>query len=109
MVENILIIVGIAVAAAIIGVCIFRGNKSVVMRMLYAAVTEAEKDFGGGTGSLKLASVIAAIYPKLPAFVKVFVSEKILTRWVEQALAAAKEVWAKNANIAGYIDGTKPE
>ena len=112
MLENILIITGIVVVVAIIAVCIFRGNKSVVMRMLYAAVTEAEKEYGGGTGSLKLAEVISGIYPKLPGIIKAVVNEDILTDWVEEALDMAKDTWAKNANIAGYIegnDGTKPE
>ena len=83
----------------------FKGNKSVVMKMLYALVTEAEKDLGSGTGSLKLAQVVTAIYPKLPAILKAFISEKTLTKWIEDALTAAKDNWKKNANIAGYIAG----
>lgn len=75
---------------------IFKGNKSVVMRMLYALVTDAEQAFGSGTGSLKLAAVVDAIYPKLPAIVKTFVSDKMIVKWVEDALAVAKEAWAKN-------------
>ena len=93
----------IAAALAAVVYFAFKGNKSVIMKMLYAPVTEAEKDLGGGTGSLKLAQVVTAIYPKLPGIIKVFVSEKVITGWVEEALAAAKEVWAKNANIANYI------
>lgn len=81
----------------------FKGNKSVVMKMLYALVTEAEKDLGNGTGSLKLATVIEAIYPKLPAVIKVFITEKILVKWIEEALANAKDAWQKNSNIAEYI------
>lgn len=82
---------------------VFKGNKSVVMKMLYALVTEAEKDFGSGTGSLKLASVIETIYPKLPSVIKMFVTDKTLQKWVEDALATAKATWEKNANIANYI------
>lgn len=81
----------------------FKGNKSVVMKMLYALVTEAEKELGSGTGALKLASVISTIYPKLPAVIKMFITDKTLTKWVEEALKAAKETWKKNAAIAGYI------
>lgn len=90
-----------AVSAVVFAV--FKGNKSVVMKMLYALVTEAEKDFGSGTGSLKLASVIETIYPKLPAVIKMFVTDKTLQKWVEDALATAKATWEKNANIANYI------
>lgn len=98
--DSILLIVA-AVAAVVFFA--FKGNKSVVMKMLYALVTEAEKEYGGGTGALKLATVIAAIYPKLPAVIKLFITEATLAKWVEDALVAAKEAWKKNAAIAEYI------
>lgn len=93
----------IVAAVAAIVFAIFKGNKSVVMKMLYAMVTEAEKNMGGGTGSLKLASVIDAIYPKLPAVIKMFITDDMLKKWVEDALKLAKKEWEKNANIAQYI------
>ena len=93
----------IVAAVAAVVFFAFKGNKSVVMKMLYALVTEAEKAYGGGTGALKLATVIAAIYPKLPAMLKLFITEATLTKWVEDALTAAKEAWKKNAAIADYI------
>lgn len=89
-----ILLVIVAVVAVVFA--IFKGNKSVVMRMLYALVTDAEQAFGGGTGSLKLAAVVDIIYPKLPAIIKAFISDEILVRWVEEALVAAKEAWAKN-------------
>lgn len=94
----------IVAAVAAVVFFAFKGNKSVVMRMLYVLVTEAERIYGGGTGSLKLAAVIDEIYPKLPAVLKLFISEKTLTKWVEDALAAAKETWKQNAAIAEYIE-----
>lgn len=96
IVENWDFILLIVAAVAAVVYAIFKGNKSVVMRMLYALVTDAEQAFGAGTGSLKLAAVVDAIYPKLPAIIKTFVSDKVLVQWVEEALAAAKEAWAKN-------------
>nr|DAF88463.1 MAG TPA: holin [Siphoviridae sp. ctdHi7] len=97
-----ILLVVAAVAAVVFAV--FKGNKSVVMKMLYALVTEAEKNLGGGTGSLKLATVIETIYPKLPAVIKAFVTDAMLEKWVEEALAAAKTTWEKNAKIAEYIE-----
>lgn len=94
----------IVAAVAAVVFAIFRGNKSVVMKMLYALVTEAEKDLGAGTGSLKLAQVIAAIYPKLPAVIKAFVTDETLAKWVDDALDIAKEAWKKNSAIAAYIE-----
>lgn len=98
---DIITLVIAAIAAVIYAV--FRGNKTVVMKMLYSLVTEAEKNFGSGTGSLKLASVIAEVYPKLPAVIKLFITEETIEKWIEEALEAAKKKWESNANIQAYI------
>ena len=95
------------IVAAVVAVvfAIFKGNKSVVMHMLYALVTDAETQLGAGTGSLKLAAVIDLIYPKLPGIIKTFISNDTLVRWVEEALAKAKEAWAKNpALLEAYAE-----
>lgn len=81
----------------------FRGGKSVVFKMLYAMVTEAEKEYGNGTGALKLASVIDKIYLKLPMVVRLFVTADTLQKWVETVLEEAKKTWEQNNNIANYI------
>ena len=93
----------IVVAVAAIIFAIFKGNKSVVMRMLYSLVTEAEQIYGAGTGSLKLAAVIDAIYPSLPAVIKLFITDETLVKWVETALETAKEAWKKNAALGEYV------
>lgn len=89
----------IVAAVAVVLFSIFKGNKSVIMRMLYSLVTEAEKAYGGGTGSKKLAAVIEKIYPKLPTIIKMFITDKMLVSWVEKALAYAKEAWANNPDL----------
>lgn len=95
----------IIAAVASVVFAIFKGNKSVVTRMLYSLVTEAEQTFGAGTGTLKLAAVIDAIYPSLPAVIKIFITEKTLVRWIEEALAKAKETWAQNpALLEAYAE-----
>ena len=96
-----LLLIILAVSATVY--FIFKGNKSVIMEMLVSLVTEAEKNFGAGTGVLKLATVIDAIYPKLPTVIKAFISDATLTRWVEEALNIAKEKWRTNTNISAYI------
>lgn len=104
LLENWDFILLIIAAVASIVFAIFKGNKSVIMRMLYSLVTEAEQIYGGGTGSLKLAAVIDAIYPSLPAVIKLFITDATLVKWVEEALAAAKEAWQKNAALAEYVN-----
>lgn len=105
LVENWDFLLLIAIAAAALVFAVFKGNKSVIMSMLVALVTEAEKQYGGGTGPLKLASVIDIIYPKLPAVIKTFITDKMLKKWVDDALAIAEKKWAENAEIAKYING----
>lgn len=83
---------------------IARGKKTLVFKMLYALVTEAEKQFGAGTGALKQSTVIKWVYERLPAVVKLFISAATLERWVDEAVIKAKEQWAKNANIKEYIE-----
>ena len=109
IVENwdFLLLIVLAVAAVVLA--IFKGNKSVIMNMLFSMVTEAEKAYGGGTGELKLAQVMAWIYPKLPGFMKAFVSEATLTKWIETALEAAKAKWEENAAIGAYIEEAEKE
>ena len=89
----------IVATVAVVVFAIFKGNKTVVMRILFAAVTAAEVSFGSGTGKQKLAAVVDWVYPKLPAIIKLFVTDKMLVRWIETALAAAKEAWANNPEL----------
>lgn len=75
------------------------------MKMLFSLVTEAEREYGGGTGALKLSAVLTELYPKLPALIKMLVSEEHLTDWIEEALTAAKSKWETNVALATYIEG----
>ena len=101
----------IAVIAIVAGIvfAIFKGNKSVVMKMLDCLVTEAEKEYGSGTGVLKLTSVIEKIYPKLPVIIKTFITSETLIKWIETALITAKEKWNANVKIQSYIKGDENE
>jgi hypothetical protein len=94
----------IAILVAVI-VLIVKDRKDVVLKMIKVLVTEAEKEFGNGTGSLKLASVIDALYPKLPVSIKTFVPQKVLVKWIETVLITAKEEWNKNNALKDYIAG----
>lgn len=102
-------IITLVIAAVVcIVYAVFRGNKSVVMSMLFSLVTEAEKNFGTGTGALKLASVITQVYPKLPTIIKTFISAEILVKWVEKALVLAKQKWEENLSLQAYISPELP-
>ncbi len=78
---------------------IYRKDYNIVKKMIFSLVTEAEKAYGGGTGVLKLASVITAIYPKLPKLFKALVTEKKLVSIIEDVLSEAKKKWDSNKKL----------
>ncbi|WP_300447006.1 hypothetical protein [uncultured Oscillibacter sp.] len=89
---------------ALIVVLIKRGETAVLNRILFGLVTKAEKEFGGGTGKLKLAAVSDWIYQRIPAVLKLLFSEKDIEKLIESALEEAKKAWGTNGNLAAYID-----
>lgn len=89
---------------ALIVVLIKRGETAVLNRILFGLVTKAEKEFGGGTGKLKLAAVSDWIYQRIPAVLKLLFSEKDIEKLIESALEEAKKAWETNGNLAAYID-----
>ena len=84
---------------ALIIVLALRGKKQIVYKMLYTLVTEAEKQYGAGTGSIKFAEVMTKMYSMLPAVIKIFITYDTLAKWIEDALAEAKERWKNEAGI----------
>ena len=91
---------------ALIVVLVKRGETKVLNKVLFSLVTQAEKQFGGGTGKLKLAAVSDWIYQRIPAVLKLLFSEKDIENMIETALAEAKKAWGNNENIAAYIEPT---
>lgn len=86
----------VVLAIAFIVFLIVKKQWGLLDKMLFALVTWAEREYGGGTGNLKMAAVIEKIYPHIPAIVRLFISAAALEALVEKALAEAKERWDKN-------------
>ena len=84
---------------------IYKKDLSLVRQQLFSLVTEAEKEYGSGTGVLKLASVVAAIYPKLPKLLKLFITEKKLVQMIENVLTEAKKKWDSNKKLLEESEG----
>jgi hypothetical protein len=59
----------------------------------------AERDYGNGTGALKLAYVIEKLYPHIPFFLREIFTTKDFEKWVDAALAEAKLKWEKNPKL----------
>lgn len=89
---------------ALIVVLIKRGETKILKQILFNLVTQAEKQFGDGTGSLKYAAVADWIYQRIPAVLKLLFSAKDIERMIESVLTEAKTAWGKNENLKAYIE-----
>lgn len=92
-------VLAVVLFVALVIILWVKGKKGIIYKMLYNFVTEAEKQYGGGTGSIKFAQVMTQIYEKLPAVIRLFVTYNQLTKWIEKALADAKKHWGEKAGI----------
>lgn len=78
-----------------------------VKEWLLFAVIEAEKQFGSGTGTLKLRSVYDLFVARFPWVAK-WIPFKLFSLWVEESLEKMRDWLAKNQAIADYVSGTQP-
>lgn len=89
---------------AVVVVLIKRGETKILKQILFNLVTQAEKQFGSGTGSLKYAAVADWIYQRIPAVLKLLFTSGDIEKMIEAALEEAKKAWGANENLKGYID-----
>ena len=89
---------------AVVVVLIKRGETKILLQILFNLVTQAEKQFGSGTGSLKYAAVADWIYQRIPAVLKLLFTSSDIEKMIEAALEEAKKAWGANENLKGYID-----
>jgi hypothetical protein len=89
---------------AVVVVLIKRGETKILKQILFNLVTQAEKQFGSGTGSLKYAAVADWIYQRIPAVLKLLFTSRDIEKMIEAALEEAKKAWGANENLKGYID-----
>ena len=91
-----------AVVGVIVIAYLITNQKSKVKEWLKYAVSEAEKQLGGGTGQLKLRLVYDWFVEKFPAIAAV-VPFKVFSAWVDEALETMKK-WLEAGNkIGDYI------
>ena len=99
--DSVLVIVAFL---ALVVVLIKRGETKILKQILFNLVTQAEKQFGSGTGSLKYAAVADWIYQRIPAVLKLLFTSSDIEKMIEAALEEAKKAWGANENLKGYID-----
>lgn len=68
-------------------------------------VTDAEIEFGGGTGKLKRSYVIDELYKRIPDEFKKYITEDNLDVIINRALEEAEKLWSENQNIKKIVYG----
>lgn len=113
--ENWPIIVAViaVVAVAAVAVARFVGlpterQLAKVREWLLWAVTEAEKDLGGGTGKLKLRQVYDLFVTRFPWLAKL-VSFELFSDMVDDALEEMREMLDTNQAVKAFVEGPENE
>lgn len=75
-----------------------RGATKQVNEILFYLVTEAEREFGNGTGSLKYAAVTTWLYERLPSVIKILFTSKQIDLMIEKAVKEMKDYLDTNSN-----------
>jgi hypothetical protein len=72
-------------------------------------VTDAEIEFGGGTGPLKRSYVIDELYKRIPDEYKKYITEENLDAIITVALEEAEKLWGENKRVKEIVYGGNPE
>lgn len=99
--DSVLVVIGFI---ALVVVLIKRGETKILNNILYKLVTQAEREFGAGTGELKYAAVSDWVYERLPAILKFLFTSKDIDKMIESTLEMAKQKWERNENLKMYIN-----
>lgn len=76
----------------------------IIRAWLLQAVLLAEKEFGSGTGRLKLSAVYDKFCERFPWLTKI-VSFEVFSKYVDDALEEMREILSANSAIAAVIEG----
>ena len=72
-------------------------------------VTDAEIQFGGGTGTLKRSYVIDELYQRIPDEYKKYITEENLDAIINKVLPEAQQLWSENASVKSLMKGATTE
>ncbi len=98
------------VAVAIVAIVRFVGLPTAsqlakVKEWLLWAVTEAEKELGGGTGQLKLRQVYDLFVTRFPWLAKL-ISFELFSTMVDEALDEMRHLLDTNTAVAAFVTGS---
>lgn len=98
--DSILVVILFIVACIIL---VRKGSAGYVKQMLFYLVTQAEAEFGSGTGDLKYAAVTTWLYERIPAILKLFFTAKQIDAMIEAAVDQMKEYLSKNESAQAFV------
>lgn len=99
--DSILVIVAFVLVMLLL---IKRGAIKQVNQMLFYLVTEAEAQFGGGTGALKFAAVTTWLYDRLPAIITLLFTDKQIDEMINKAVKDMQAYLDTNINAKLLIE-----
>lgn len=109
--ENWFMILAFAAIIAVAALAVYRFFKLPTQEQLdnlrawlLGAVTEAEKELGGGTGQLKLRRVYDLFVARFPWLAKV-ITFNTFSEMVDDALDEMRELLQKNEAVEAYVAG----
>lgn len=115
IVENWFIIVAMATVAGGVVCTIYKfagfptaEQIAKIKQWLLLAVTQAERELGGGTGQLKLRYVYDLFISRFSVAAKI-VSFEIFSTWVDEALEDMREMLKANKAVQKFISGDNEE
>jgi len=71
-------------------------------------ITDAEIQFGGGTGVLKRSYVICELYKLIPDEYKKYITEENLDAIINKVLPEAQKLWSDNTAVKSLMEGALP-
>lgn len=106
---NVIVVIAIFIVGGCIAVYRFMSLSTMkryekLRGWLLQAVLLAEKEYGSGTGKLKLSAVYDKFVEKFPWLAK-FISFSVFSEYVDDALDEMKDILAKNNAIAQIVGG----
>lgn len=94
----------ILVATVLLIVAYKAGHRNTVKKIILSLVVQAEKTLGSGTGELKYAMVIEAVYNKLPTVMRFLFTPEEIDNMIEEGVDKLKEILASGVTLDGYDD-----
>lgn len=88
----------------VIGILLKFGKYNTVKQLILALVVQAERALGSGTGELKYAVVVEAIYTKLPFIIRTLYTSKEIDTMIEDAVTQLKQLLADGVNLLDYSE-----